>query len=220
MQYEPAYYIGKYRTYILAVCLGVIILAVGLTIYTQWRNASERAGKIAVPVEIVPRDAQVKLDKKTITSRGTAWIAPGEYTATIERDGFTTQTRTIRVSENAVPYIYIALAGQTDEAKKWQASHQSDYQRLELLTIQKSREYNTRFKSNNPIVNILPIKDPYYTIDYRNHDDTTVELIIYGTSPRYRKSAIEFLRSKGYDPTDYRVSYEGFTNPLTGESHE
>lgn len=214
MQYEPAYYIGKYRNYILVAGVFLITFTVGFTIYTQWRNSIERVGKIAVPVEVVPRNAKVELDGKQITSRGTAWIAPGEYKVTVSREGFESQTRSVRVSKDATPYIYIGLSGKSDEAKKWQESHSAEYQRLELLTIQKSRDYNKHFKSNNPIVTILPVKDPYYSIDYKNHDDKSIELIIYGTSPRYRQAAVDFLRKKGYEPTDYRVTYEGFKNPL------
>ncbi len=214
MQYEPAYYIGKYRTHIFVTFIVLLVAIISFVIYTQWRNSIERAGKIAVPVEVAPRDASVKLGDDSITSRGTAWITPGEYEVVVTREGFKSQTRTIRVSEDAEPYIYIALAGNTDKAKKWQESHQSEYKRLELLTIQKSREYNTRFKSNNPIVNILPIKDPYYSIDYRNNNDKNIELIIYGTSPQYRQVAVDFLRKQGYDPIDYKVTYEGFKNPL------
>ncbi len=219
MQYEPAYYIGKYRRHILVSLIVCVAAIATLTIYTQWKNAAQRAGKLAVPVEVVPRDATVKIGEQAITSRGTAWIAPGEHTATVSRDGFESQTRTLRVSADAEPYLYIALVGETNDAKKWQDSHQSDYQRIELLTVQKARDYNTRFKSNNPIVNILPIKDPYYSIDYRNYDDKTIELIIDGTSPRYRQVAIDLLRKKGYEPTDFRVTYDNFTNPL-GEKNE
>lgn len=216
MQYEPVYYIGKYRRHIIVTVITCVVLLVAITLYIQWRNSVYRAGKIAVPVEVVPRDATVKVNGTDMTSRGTVWIKPGEYTATAVRDGFKTQARPLRVSKDAVPYIYIALEGETDEAKQWQSSHGSDYQRLELLTAEKSRDYTVRFVSNNPIVNILPIKDPYYSIDYRNYDDKSIELIIYGTSPRYRKAAVDFLRKKGYEPTDFRVTYEGFVNPLGG----
>lgn len=219
MQYELSYYIGKYRAWIFSTTIAIIVLVSSLVIYFQWQQANLHQGKIAIPVEVVPRDANVTLDGKPLPSRGTAWITPGNYKVTVSKDGFASYTNSLRVSEDATPYIYVALAGKSDNAKKWQETNRADYSRLELLTIQKSREYNTRFKSNNPIVSILPIKDPYYTIDYRNYNDTSVELIIYGTSPRYREAAIDFLRSKGYDPTDYRVTYEGFVNPL-GEQYE
>lgn len=221
MQYEPAYYIGKYRKHIAAVFVLIAIGVTGVVAYIQWRDAREHAGKVAVPVEVVPRDAQVKLsDGQELPGRGTVWLKPGEYKVTVSSDGFAPYTSNLRVSSDSMPYIYTGLAATSDKAKKWQEKHASEYHNLELLTIQKSRDYNVRFKSSNPIVNILPIKDPYYSIDYRNYDDKSVELIIYGASPRYRQAAIDLLRTKGYEPTEYRITYDGFVNPLSEASHE
>lgn len=216
MQYELSYYIGKYRKLVFGIIVALVILLSGLVVYIQWQQAALRQGKFAVPVELVPRDATVRLDNERITNRGSAWVTPGDHTVIVSREGFESYKGSVRVSADSTPFIYVALTGKSDDAKKWQENNRHEYTRLELLTIKKSREYNTRFKSNNPIVTILPIKDPYYTIDYRNHDDKSVELTIYGTAPRYRQAALDFLRKKGYEPTDYRVSYEGFTNPLGG----
>lgn len=221
MKYDLSYYIEKYRRRAVVALVVIVTLIVGLVVYQQIRTAMERSGTIAVPVEVVPRDAQVTLSNgDELPSRGTAYIAPGDYKITVKKEGFASQTRELRVSSAAVPYIYIGLTGKSDQAKSWQKSHLRDYQNLELLTIAKNRDYTTLFRSANPIVEILPIKDPYYTIDYRNHDDTSIELIIYGTSPRYRTVALEFLRDKGYEPTDYRITYEGFDNPLKKDKEE
>jgi len=215
MQYELSYYIDKYRKpAIIATIVLFIVLAATITYYTL-QLAEQRRGKIAVPVQVVPHDANVKLSTgETLPSNGTAYIAPGEYKVTVSYDGFTSQRRDLRVSSTAKPFIYTGLVGKTKEAKQWQVDNQADYGELETLTVERAREYNTLFKSNNPIVNVLPIKDPYYTIDYRNYDDKSIELIIYGVSPKYRQVALNFLRSKGYEPTDYRISYDNFDNPL------
>ncbi len=218
MKYDLSYYIEKYRRPALVAVALCVVLILGIVAYHQIRLAMERSGTIAVPVEVVPRDAQVTLSNgDELPGRGTAYIAPGEYEVTVKKEGFATQTRDLRVSAAAVPYIYIGLTGKSEEAKAWQESHTRDYQNLELLTVAKNRDYTTLFRSANPIVEILPIRDPYYTISYRNYDDTSIELVIFGTSPRYRAVALEFLRDKGYEPTDYRISYEGFENPLKEE---
>lgn len=215
MQYDISYYLAHYRRRFIIVTLLLVVLLTGVTAYVQIRTAQQRAGKIAVPVEVVPRDATVVLsNKQPLPSSGVAYIAPGEYKVTVKKEGFTTQTRDLRVSAAAVPYIYIGLSGESREAKSWQERNARDYQKLEIITVEKNRDYTTLFRSANPIVEILPIKDPYYTIDYRNRNDTSIELIIHGTSPRYREAAVAYLRSKGYEPTDYHVVYDGFINPL------
>lgn len=193
----------------------IVLCSITLTIWYTIHLAMERRGKLPVPVQIVPREAIATLSNgQRLPTRGTAYIAPGNYTVSVSSDGFSSQKRDVRVTSSAVPYIYIGLAGKSDEAKTWQQNHQADYQQLEILTVERNREYNTLFKSRNQIVSVLPVKDPYYSIDYRNYDDASIELVIWGTSPQTRQAALDFLRKKGYEPSDYRVQYDGFSNPL------
>lgn len=218
MQYEPAYYIGKYRRYIIMGVILLVLLITGATIWYNLQLAEQRRGKLAVPVDVVPNDANVVLSTgQQLPSRGTAYISPGNYNVTVSKQGFASQTRPLRVTQDAVPYIYIGLVGTTQEAKNWVDTHPEEYQRLQSLTVVKNQAYNTLFKSNNTIVNILPIKDPYYSVDYRNYNDESIELVIWGTSPATRQAALDQIRAKGYDPTDYRISYDGFDNPLGGQ---
>ena len=215
MQYELSYYLGKYRRQLLAGVIVLVLLLIGLVAFYTIRTSQQHQGKIAVPVEVVPRDAKVTLSTgEELTSRGTTYIKPGEYEVSVTKEGFETQNRPLRVSNDSVPYIYIGLAGKTKEAKEWQENNLSEYGRLELLTVEKNREYDTLFSSANPIIEGLPIQDPYYSIDYKNRDDRSIELIIWGTSPKNRQAAIDLLRNKNYEPTDYRVLYDGFDNPL------
>lgn len=218
MDYELSYYLGKYRRQLLAGVIVCVVLVTGATIWYNIWLAQQRAGKIAVPVQVVPNDARVTLSTgQLLPSSGTAYIVPGTYKVTVKKEGFDSQTRDLRVSNNALGYVYIGLAARSDDAKAWQTRHQTDYQYLESLTVARNRDYNALFASTNPIVSVLPIKDPYYSIDYQNRDDASVELIIWGTSPRSRQAALDMLRSKGYDPTDYRIRYDGFTNPLEAQ---
>lgn len=199
--------------------VGVVIIVCLFGALLVWRHQvlESRHGKLAVPVRTVPHDATVTLSTgETLPSRGDAYIAPGEYKVTVKADGFVSQTRELRVSEAAVPYIYIGLGGESEAATKWQQRHQRDYDQLEKLTTTKSREYSVQFDRNNPIVADLPIKDPYYSVGYRNDGDTSVTLVVWGTSPANRAAALDMLRSKGYDPTNYRIEYDGFDNPLGG----
>lgn len=221
MQYDLSYYLALYRRRIITGVVLTCVVVAGLIIFAQVQTARERHGTIAVSVEVVPRDATVTLsNNQEVPSHGAAYIKPGDYKVTVKKEGFTTRIYDLRVSDNSVPYIYIGLAGKTKDAKAWQKNHMRDYQNLELLTVEKNRDYTTLLRSANPIVEILPIKDPYYTIDYRNHNDGSIELIVYGTSPRYREVAIAYLRDKGYEPTDYRITYESFKNPLTQEASD
>lgn len=215
MDYELSYYIGKYRRAILIGVVLIVLMSVGATIWYNLYLGEQRRGKLAVPVQVVPSDARVTLSTgQLLPSSGTAYIAPGTYRVTVDKQGFARQTRDLRVSTSALGYVYIGLVGTTKETTQWQAQHQAEYQRLETLAVARNRDYNSLFVSTNPIVGVLPIKDPYYSVDYRNRDDASIELLVWGTSPHARQAALDMLRRKGYEPTDYRISYDGFTNPL------
>ena len=106
MQYEPAYYIGKYRRYIIMGVILLVLLITGATIWYNLQLAEQRRGKLAVPVDVVPNDANVVLSTgQQLPSRGTAYISPGNYNVTVSKQGFASQTRPLRVTQDAVPYI-------------------------------------------------------------------------------------------------------------------
>lgn len=215
MQHEPIYYLRKYRWAILAglVCLCVVI-AGGVWLLQQ-RQAKERAGKLPVAVTVVPSDATVTLSNGTkLRSKGDSYVKAGVYTVSVKKKGFVSHAQELIVSKETVPYVYVGLEGNSKQAKEWQQRHIRDYQQLELLTVRKNRTYNAKFKTANPIVRVLPIKDPYYTVDYRSPDGAAIELMIWGTSPKNRQAALDAVRAKGFDPTDYTITYENFTNPL------
>lgn len=215
MQYEPVYYLHKYRRHILWGIAALLVFIIGTVWLVQQRQAEERAGKLPVSVAVVPSDATVTLSDGTeLNTKGDSYIKPGHYTATVKKNGFNSYSQDLIVSKDTVPYIYVGLEARSKQAKAWQQSNTRQYEKLQLLAIEKNRTYNAKFKTANPIVRVLPIKDPYYSVDYRSPDGASIELIIWGTSPRQRQAALDMIRTKGFDPTDYAISYENFTNPL------
>ncbi|MEO5950668.1 MAG: hypothetical protein ABIQ04_04425 [Candidatus Saccharimonadales bacterium] len=75
---------------------------------------------------------------------------------------------------------------------------------------------SSSFLTDNPIVSRLPYQDPYYNISYKTDSQTTnqITLTIRTPSPRYRYTAIGKLQSWGYDPTDYKIEFIDYKNPL------
>lgn len=212
--YELSHYIQKYKRRIIiisgVILLAIIIISIAYSLYL----AHIHAGKLAVPMKIVPNDASVTLKDGTRLSGSTIYLTPGKHTLIIKKDGFTTVEKQYLIEDYNQPAVYVGLVGKSDEAKKWQQQHQRDYQDLELLGRVQAAAYGEAFRARNPIIKILPIKDPYFTISYRNVDDESVRLTIWGTSPKYREFALEYLRQKGFEPTDYEIEFDGFKNPL------
>jgi hypothetical protein len=194
-----------------SLIVGIVAIVVGLIIYDYYQA---RVGKIAVEVLTAPQDATVKLSDGTVLGRGTVWVRPGTYTATVNKSGFTTRTKNLIVQPYINPTIYIGLAPESQEAWQWYHKQQSLYAELEAKSRDAAIISGEKFTNANPIVKKLPIEDPYFSIRYETKNDKDITLVIRGTSPRYREYAIQKIYELGYDPADYQLDIKGFVNPL------
>lgn len=213
MKYEPAYYLRTYKRPIImwgsviAICLMVLSLAI-------WQQTIEsRKDKIAVTIRTAPSDAVVTINGARY-GQGVQYVPTGEYTARITKEGFSDATQQLRVNDHSYPAIYAGLSPQSKEAKKWEQQNRHAYAKIEQLSLAQSRRYGEAFQQRWPIVTSLPLRDPYFTIGYKNLNDRDIILTIKATSPRYRELALDELRKKGFEPSDYRIEFIGFTNPL------
>lgn len=204
------------RTLLYGTILLIIGISIGLVVHLY--QLHEQRGKVAVKILTVPHDAIVTLNGRHVR-QGTAYIAAGIYTAEIHKDGFASHKTNLHVSDHTMRPLYVALRPESDEATRWAARNQHAYAKLERLAAQSSAAYGQSFQAKWPIVKTLPIKDPYFNISYVHHDDETISLKISGTSPRYRMLALQHLRSRGFDPTEYNIEFTGFQHPLTKEVH-
>ncbi len=220
MKYEPAYYVQKYKTHIIigaiAIILAMIIFAITSTILTM----REREGKYPVPLSVLPEDATITIDGKTHTRKNTVYLAPGTYQLTAEKDGFTRSEQEVIINEQDETAIFVQLVAESDEAKKWQERNHRRYMRFEAEAGKFAKENGAALRARLPIINTLPIRDPYFTIGYRLEENGEIILTIKGVSPRYREFAIDELRSKGFEPTEYRIEFSNFNNPLAKDAEQ
>lgn len=212
MKYDPHYYITKHKKALILLLVFSIILfiVVGAVLWSQ--QVIQRQGKLPVIIKTVPAQATITVGD-TPGRQGTNYITPGTHTLTVSYEGFTEYKQTITISPKTLDQ-YIGLAPESEEAKQWQQRNRRHYAELERLSFLQAQEYGTEFKEKWPITNVLPIKDPYFSISYRLDDRHGIVLTVKGTSPRYRAFALKSLRQKGFDPTDYVVEFENFKNPL------
>lgn len=173
-----------------------------------------RIGKIATTLAVVPSDATITINGNK-TGSGTQWLPAGKYEIIAQKDGFATQKKTINVTgakkENVAA---MSLTPESDKAKEWAKEHEKDYSNNERYGAIEANNEGQYFTDTNPITTKLPYKDPYYTIGYVPNNDNSVDLTISTESPRYRFYAVEKIRELGYDPTDFRIIFKDFKNPL------
>lgn len=203
----------KRRAILATVALLAVIIFATITMYAS------RAGKTAVVVSSVPGDAQVTFNGQS-EGNGTQWLKDGTYTVVAKKDGFATITKTVIVSDKkSQNVVTLSLTAMSDDAKKWAADHSNDYQHNEEFGSIEANANGQYFSDLNPITTKLPFQDPYFTIGYTQGDDQSITLTVSTPSPRYRFYAVEKIRSFGYDPTDFKIVFSDFHNPL-GEAKQ
>lgn len=173
-----------------------------------------RNGKVAVVVRVVPSNANMVVNNTT-TGNGTHYLKPGKYTFIASKDGFEQQkTTTTITSDKEQNVVAISLIPKSEEAQRWANEHQDEYKKNETYGAIQASNDGKYFTDKNPITTKLPFTDPYFTIGYTPNADNSVTLTVSTTSPRYRFYAVEQIRKLGYDPTDFKIVFKDFKNPL------
>ena len=195
-----------------AKAIGLVLLLV----ITWWGIATfiDRNGKVPVTISVVPNDAKVLFDA-TQKGNGTHYIAAGSYEVIVEKDGFKTDKKTVIITDKKQQNVVaISLNPDSKEAKKWAKDHESDYAKNQAYGAIEASSNGRYFTEKNPISSKLPFNDPYFTIGYVVNEDQTVTLTIVTPSPRYRFYAVQKIRDLGYNPTDFKIIFKDFKNPL------
>jgi len=194
-----------------------IIVALFLLLIVYWTALSiTRAGKTKVSIIVIPQDANVTLDNKPVSS-GDLYLAPGDYTFSASKNGFKTDTHSVKVGKESLT-VGLLPEPESTEAKKWLSDNSElQLQREELGGINANRE-GDELVEKNPILDALPYKDIYgpFNVDYGASDRQKggILLDINGSTPPGRAKAIEWIRQQGQDPTDLEIRYSDFKNPL------
>jgi hypothetical protein len=206
-QLSPAIKIG-----VITIAL-VILASIGYGIYQIVTNG----GKIAVTVSVVPDDAKITINNASVNA-GTTYLVPGQtYTVKATKDGFADYSATQYIdATNHV--ITIEMTAVTDAAKQWQQDNQSKYQSVEGLAGAQANATGEAFTAKNPITTALPLDNMIYTIGYISDlSDPSGNSIILTVSAAegYRNSAVEAIRNLGYDPTQFKIQFNDYTNPFS-----
>lgn len=202
-------------TRIKLIIAGVILaLVVTATIYTLYMN-TERAGKVAVQIDFVPTDSNVTINGERL-SRGTAYLAPGEYHVRGDKDGFSSFEQTFLVNE-ARAIIALSLQPISDEAKEWAERHEKDYGRIDSHGAQLARLSGKFFHEQNPIARHLPYRSLIYSIGYKADPTDPINrgiIIVIDAPEPYRQAALNKIRNLGFDPTDFTIEFLNYENPF------
>ena len=177
----------------------VVLLIIALTSWGIF-TAVDRSDKKLVKVVTLPSTAKVFIND--VASSHNSYVVPGTYTIRIEDNGFASAEREVTITKDDT--FSVALAPESDEAKKWIEDNGEKY----------GEEYNPQ-SSINPILVQLPLKNILYTVTAENKvtkptDPLTLSVTAF---TGYKNAPIDKIRSMGYDPTDYNYKFNS-TSPF------
>jgi hypothetical protein len=194
----------------------VVITLIVVALLGYWIfNSVTRSGKIAVTITAVPGDAVITANDTRILP-GTAYLKPGDYTFKASKTGFESYSSTKHIDQNNTT-VSISLAPISDDAKKWAAANEQAYFDLEGEAGTQAERDGDALREKNPIIDVLPTSTLIYTIGYRNdNSDPSGNSIILtiDAAPGYRNGAVQAIKDMGYDPTQFKIEFKGYTNPF------
>lgn len=205
------------RTRIVAAFGTLLVLCVSLfTIYSFIANR----GKVGVFFVVAPSNSQILIDgnKSGVKTR----LKPGEYQIKVSKSGFETYTNKLIVKSSSRS-LRVPIVLNADEKTSLSESDAKDYEKA----IQQAQEIgatNTQNagiaeRKNNPIVDLLPVLEKYYRIDYSYKDSNQSQLVLEITADTAtgRYLAIQKIFDMGYDPTNYKVRFLNLTSAFDGQ---
>ena len=200
----------------LYISLSLIILFIAVIVWSVVLYFS-RINTIPVKIYVVPNDAAVVINNKNYHHNSIAYLSPGSYKVTASKDGFISQEKNLDVnSEDTQATINIALMPSSNEAQQWYDSNQDQYLQAEGREGEIASEAGLSFSEKNPVTNGLPIQKTIYSIGYKlgpEQDEDTIILTIH-TSEGYFEAALNEIRDKGFDPSDFKIEFIDYRNPF------
>ena len=203
-------FIQRYKQQFKLVGLGLLLLTV------WWGIATfiDQNDKLPVVVSVVPSDATVEFNGKN-EGNGTHYLPADSYEVTVKKDGFKSVTKQVIVTDKKQQNVVaVSLTAESNDAKKWAKEHTNDYAKNQAYGAIEADSNGRYFAAKNPITTKLPYNDPYFTIGYIVNKDQSVTITIVTPSPRYRFYAVQKIRDLGYEPTDFKIEFKDFSNPL------
>lgn len=206
---DSAYGISvKVRLLLLAIAMVII----GFTVLAIV-SAGQNKGRVDVEVITAPKQAGITIDGKK-AGRGSS-LKPGTYTFVVSYSGFSAYTEKVILKEgDKKRTLAVALAPQSSDARSLAAAQLDQYTAVENLGGQNAQADSEDFLKNNPLLENIPVKTSYYSIDYGKDAAGNIVIQITAGQPLGRQVALEKIRSWGFDPTDYRIVFVGLSNPF------
>jgi hypothetical protein len=198
------------RRFLLIISVVASLLVLLAAVYL---NQNNRIIKTGVQFYISPSDATIKINDEPIKLEKSLQleIDPGTYTAQFVRPNFATKTETFNVREGEITQLPVLLIPVNEEGEAF-LREESQIRVREEVTYRLALITGDKIVAATPLTQYLPAYNEVFRIDYglslKYPEDTTkVSIYITTEGEEQRSAALDWIRSKGYDPEGLEIYY-------------
>lgn len=196
--------------------VAVILVFVVVWLITRDEGAVKDSRLVVVSV---PNDLTLTLDGDEINPVGESAVAAGEHTLKASRQGFASETRSVRIGSQESLNVGFYLEANSPEGKEWYRQHPDQAREAEGARSREYDELNKRLLAKYPIISRLPVVGPRFRIDYGSSkqyptDAEKIAIYIQASSPAGRDNALNWMRVNGFKAADFEIVY---TTPTPGK---
>lgn len=171
-----------------------------------------KIGTEEVKLITVPSDSIVKIDNKEYKNKESIRLKPGKYSAVASKEGFESLAQELEVKKSEDTMLVSLLPAKTPEAQQWAIKNQGFYLKAEGKVGTLMAEEGEAFIEKYPVTKWLPLQKSTYLIGYKEAGEGII--ITISASEGYREAALEELRKKGADLSDYKIEFNDYRNPF------
>ncbi len=198
---------------VVAFILIFLVLPISLGIYNSKFSAK-------IVLDIAPSDSKILVGDKVARPGDTVRVEPGNYMVIVTRDGFFSYAEEVNLENGDSKMILAALDSSDESTADWYLNHPEDDSIASGAASAKYFEESEEYVREYPIVDVLPIIEDFYRIDYGFCQQTDGDfcIIITALAGARSRAANRLMGLSGYDAAQYKIEYQQFSDPFKGVS--
>lgn len=200
--------------------IGIGVIALGLVIAALLLGLQSRDKTATIEIQsAVPNDASVTIDNGKVGSNSKNAVLPGKHTVAARRSGFEDKTQEVEVKQGETKIIRLIMTPNSEEGYTWLRNHPDLAVEYESMVGQQFDQASDKATQINPLIAYLPEVHRTWRIDYgasaAHPDDPGALAIIitYGGSDIDKQNALDWIKSQGFNPSDYEIIYKTPSQP-------
>lgn len=200
--------------YFFRIILAIVVIVIGITIF----NFFNHRNKGQLIIRVAPSDSTIQINDKGAKT-GRHYLSPGTYKIQASKSGFVPDIQIVKVQVDKPTSAYLLPKPDSAEAENYLKNNPKEQSQREAIGGENFNNDQAKLQANYPILSKLPLELRYVAISYGQSakypkDATKIAILVASSTPLGREQGLNWIRGQGYDPTDYEILFQGFSNPF------